>query len=95
MTAMIVGKQRNEANGSPCSPEFLSQFTAYFGTYRVDVERGLIFHFVATSLNGSNASGELVRSFQVEKGMLFLSFTRLRDGVEVTSRLVWNRISPP
>ena len=52
VTAMIVGERRNEATGEPCPPEFLMQFTAYFGTYRVDAVRDEIIHNVTTSLNG-------------------------------------------
>ena len=49
---LIVGEQRNEATGKPSPPEFLMQFTAYFGTYRVDGVRDEIVHNVITSLNG-------------------------------------------
>jgi hypothetical protein len=95
VTAMIVGEQRNEATGKPSPPESLRQFTAYFGTYRVDAERGEIVHNVTTSLNGPQASGELRRHYRMENGRFFLSFSRMRDGVEVVSRLEWKRISPP
>ena len=95
VTAMIVGEQRNEATGKPSPPEFLSQFTAYFGTYRVDAIRGDIVHNVTTSLNGTQASDELRRHYKIENNTLSLSFSRIRESVEVTSRLVWKRISPP
>ena len=93
MSAMIVGEQRNEAAGKPCAPEAQSWFTAYFGTYRIDAGSGEIAHLVATSLNVT-ASGELRRHYKFENDNLLLWFTRLHDGVEVTSRLVWKRISP-
>ncbi|MGD9878684.1 lipocalin-like domain-containing protein [Reyranella sp.] len=91
--AMIVGERRNEAAGKPTPPEFLRQFTAYFGTYRVDGEKGEIVHNVATSLNGPQASGELRRQYRMENGRLFLSFSRMREGVEVVTRVEWKRIS--
>ena len=94
MTGMIVAEQRNKATGKPSSPEFLTQFTAYFGTYRVDALRSEIVHAVTTSLNGQEASGELRRQFRIEDDKLFLSFSRMRDGVQVTIRLEWKRISP-
>ena len=94
VTAMIVGEQRNEATGQPCSPEARPWFTAYFGTYRVDAGRGEITHLVATSLNGTTASGELRRHYKFEHDNLLLWFSQSRDGVEVTNRLVWRRISP-
>lgn len=92
--AMIVGEQRNEAAGEPGPPEFQRQFTAYFGTYRVDGVTGEIVHNVTTSLNGPQASGELRRRYRMENGKLFLSFSRMRDGVDVITRLEWKRISP-
>ena len=94
VTAMIVGEQRNEAAGKASPPQLLMQFTAYFGTYRVDAARAEIVHNVTTSLNGPQASGELRRRYRIENGRLFLSFSRMREGVEVITRLEWNRISP-
>ena len=94
VTAMIVGERRNEATGEPCPPEFLMQFTAYFGTYRVDAVRDEIIHNVTTSLNGQEASGELRRHYRVENGKFLLFFSRVRDGVEIIIRLEWKRIFP-
>ncbi len=94
VTAMSVGEQRNEATGKSCPPEAQSRFTAYFGTYRVHGDTGEIAHLVATSLNGKAASGELRRHYKLEDETLLLWFSRLEDGVEVTHRLVWRRISP-
>jgi hypothetical protein len=91
---MIVCEQRNEANGIPNPLDFQSQFTAYFGTYRVDTQTGEVVHTVTTSLNGYRASGELRRHYNVENDILLLSFAPIRDGEQVTSRLVWRRISP-
>jgi len=71
---MIVGEQRNEATGKECPPEFRSQFTAYFGTYRVDTMTGDIVHNVPTSLNGAQASGERRRHYRTETiGSFYLS----------------------
>ncbi len=94
MVALLMHERRNEAqSGSRAAPETLSQYSAYFGTYRVDSANGVITHQVTGSLNGENASGELRRDFKFEGGMLILGFTTIRDGVPVTRRLVWKRIS--
>ncbi len=61
----------------------------------MDSANGVITHQVTGSLNGENASGELRRDFKFEDGMLILGFTTIRDGVPVTRRLVWRRISSP
>ncbi len=96
MVALLMHERRNEAqSGSRAAPETLSQYSAYFGTYRVDPANGVIAHHVTGSLNGENASGELRRDFKFEDGMLMLGFTTIRDGVPVTRRLVWRRISSP
>lgn len=96
MVALLMHERRNEAqSGSRAAPETLPQYSAYFGTYRVDAANGVITHQVTGSLNGENASGELRRTFSFENGMLILGFTTIRDGVPVTRRLVWKRISSP
>ncbi|MFL5283166.1 MAG: lipocalin-like domain-containing protein [Rhodopila sp.] len=96
MMGIIMHERRSVAQiGSTADPETQSQFSAYFGTYRIDTANGLIVHSVTGSLNGANASGELRRSFKMEDGMLVLGFTVDRDGVPVTRRLVWKRISTP
>jgi hypothetical protein len=96
VVAMLMHERRNEAqNGSRAAPETLSQYSAYFGTYQVDAANGVIIHKVTGSLNGENASGELRRRFSFENDMLILGFTTVRDGVPVTRRLAWKRISSP
>lgn len=92
--AMIVGERRNEAAGNPSPPDAQSLFTAYFGIYHVNLDTSEIVHHVTTSLNGLQSSGELRRSFNIEDDTLHLSFSRTRDGVQVTARLVWKRTSP-
>ena len=96
IVALLMHERRNEArSGSRAAPETLSQYSAYFGTYRVDPANGVITHQVTGSLNGENAAGELRRDFKFEDGMLVLGFTTIRDGVPVTRRLLWRRISSP
>jgi len=92
--ALLMHEARNEAGGQMSTPAAQPQYSAYFGTYRVDAGGGVITHQVAGSLNGANASGELRRSFAFEGDDLILGFTTQRDGVSVVRRLVWRRISP-
>jgi hypothetical protein len=96
VVALLMHERRNEAqSGSRAAPETLSQYSAYFGTYRVDAANGIVIHQVTGSLNGENASGELRRTYSFEDGRLVLGFTTIRDSVPVTRRLVWKRISSP
>lgn len=94
VVALLMHEARNEAGGRTSTPALQPQYSAYFGTYRVDAGHGVITHRVAGSLNGANASGELRRSFAFEGDDLVLSFTTERDGVPVARRLVWRRMSP-
>lgn len=93
VVAMLMHERRNEANGGAADPNTLSSYSAYFGTYRIDLADGIIRHQVTGSLNGQNASGELQRTFAFNDGMLILGFITLNEGIPVTRRLVWERIS--
>ncbi|WP_165982855.1 lipocalin-like domain-containing protein [Dankookia rubra] len=91
VVALLMHEARNEAGGRTSTPDVQPQYSAYFGTYRVDPGHGVITHRVVGSLNGANASGELRRSFAFEGDDLILGFTTERDGVPVVRRLVWRR----
>jgi hypothetical protein len=93
VTGLLMSGRRNEGNGSSCSPEAHSEFTAYFGTYQVDAERGLISHHVEASLSAARASGKLQRTYEIKDGLLILGFRTMRNGAAMTNRLVWKRIS--
>jgi lipocalin-like protein len=90
---MLMHERRNQADSRATDQGALSSYSAYFGTYRVDWTEGMIRHHVDASLNSDTASGELKRSFAFENGMLILGFTTMRDGVPVTRRVQWRRIS--
>ncbi len=64
MMALLMHEARNEAGGQMSTPAAQSQYSAYFGTYRVDTANGVITHQVTGSLQGENASGELRRDFK-------------------------------
>jgi hypothetical protein len=92
--ALLMHERRNLSEpGSTAAPNVQSSYSSYFGTYEIDGTTGIITHRVAGSLN-SDASGELRRTFTFEIGDLVLGFNTVRDGVPVTRRLVWRRLSP-
>ena len=94
MMAVLMHERRNQADNSNGSDsQTADSYSAYFGTYRVDFTRGVVRHQVTGSLNGNNASGELLRTFKFEDGLLVLAFSKWLDGVPVTRRLVWKRLS--
>lgn len=83
---MIVGERRNEAAGNPCPRDAQSLFTAYFGTYHVDLATGEIVHHLTTLLNGLQASGELRRSFRIEDDKLIAALETATCGIENTAK---------
>jgi hypothetical protein len=94
VTALLMHESRNEAGGQSSPAEIQADFSAYFGSYIVDIEGGTIIHRVAGSLSAAHASGEIRRTFELNDGVLNLSFIRPREGVPVTYSLAWTRISP-
>jgi Lipocalin-like domain len=90
--AILMHERRNQADGLKADQTTLSSYSAYFGTYEVDTASGIIRHRVKGSLN-DNASGELQRTFEFQDGFLILGFTVSNEGVPVTRRLLWKRIS--
>jgi hypothetical protein len=93
VTSLLISGRRNEADGRSSPPEAQDEFTAYFGTYQVDIAQGIITHDVSASLNATRASKVLRRSFELSDDNLILGFPTIRNGVPMTNRLVWKRIS--
>ena len=95
VTALVMHELRNEADGRSSPPDTQADFSAYFGSYKVDVARGLVTHKIAGSLSAAHASHELQRNYELRDGVLTLSFTRLRDGLPVAHVLSFKRVSSP
>jgi hypothetical protein len=93
VTSLLISGRRNEANGRSSPPEAQDEFTAYFGTYHVDITQGVITHDVSASLSATRASKVLRRSFELDDDKLILGFATMRNGIPMTNRLVWKRIS--
>lgn len=95
VAALLMHELRNEADGRSSPPDTQAEFSAYFGSYKVDVARGLVTHQVAASLSAAHASRELQRHYELRDGVLTLSFTRPRNGLPVIHVLSWKRVSTP
>ena len=93
VTAFVMHELRNEADGRSSPPDTQAEFSAYFGSYKVDVARGLVTHKIVGSLGAAHASRELQRNYELRDGVLTLSFTRLRDGLPVAHVLSFKRVS--
>ena len=95
VTTLLMHESRNEADGQDSPAELQADYSAYFGSYIVDVEGGIIVHRVAASLSAIHASGDIRRNYELKNGLLSLSFTRPREGAPVVYTLTWKRISAP
>src|SRR5215472_15212318 len=61
MMAIVMSARRNEAAGAVSPGDAQSEFTAYFGTYAIDADRGVVRHHISASLHGARAAQELER----------------------------------
>lgn len=59
VTALLMHERRNEADGRSSPPDMQAEFTAYIGTYMVDVTQQIVTHKVTASLSAARASGDL------------------------------------
>ena len=67
-------------------------YVAYFGTYTVDAERGVVTHHVRGALFPNWSSGDQMRHFRVEGRRLTTTTPRMRlRGEDVENVLVWER----
>jgi hypothetical protein len=92
VVAILMHERRNQADGCAADPTAPSSYSAYFGTYQIDLANGVIRHWVKGSLNGY-ASGELRRTFAFQDSFLILGFTVPNDGVPARRCLMWKRMS--
>ena len=92
VTVLLMHESRNEASGQGSPAEIQTDYSAYFGSYIVDVDAGIIIHRVAASLSAAHASGEIRRNYELKDGLLKLTFTRARDGIPVIHTLAWKQI---
>ena len=67
VAGLLISGRRNEADGRSSPPEAQDEFSAYFGTYHVDVAQGVITHDVSASLSATRASKVLRRRFRTER----------------------------
>lgn len=73
-----------------------SGYIAYCGIYEVDEEKATVTHVPTVSLLPNLIGGRQCRSIELEGNRLVLraSGAPVADGIYVTSRLEWSRISP-
>jgi len=93
--AMLVEECRDVAQvrGTPDTAQTVLGYDAYFGTYRVDAEQGIVTHHLDSALFPGDIGKDIKRRFSVSGDTLTITFdTSLRDGTPVTRTLVWSRM---
>ena len=69
-------------------------YDAYFGTYAVDEQTGIVAHTLIGSITASNIGKTFMRSLRINGDTLMLQLeTTAPDGEPITRTLVWKRIS--
>jgi hypothetical protein len=68
-------------------------YDAYFGTYTVDAERGIVTHHLESALFPGDVGKSITRHFVLDGDTLTIKFTTtLGDGTAVTRTLLWSRL---
>jgi len=69
-------------------------FTAYFGTYETDEEKGTVTHHVKGSLLPNLVGSDQIRFYEFSGDRLTLKTPPIQvGGITVTSLLIWERIA--
>jgi len=83
---------RKSGNDAETRAAFES-YQAYYGTYRVDEQEGVVIHTVTQALLPNWVSGEQRRQYQFNNGRLILRTTpMLVGGKRISGTLTWERI---
>jgi hypothetical protein len=68
-------------------------YDAYFGTYKVDIKRGIVIHHLESALFPEDVGKDIPRHFSLEGDKLTIDFnTTTSDGTQVKRTLVWSRL---
>jgi len=69
-------------------------YVAYFGTYKIDEEKGTVTHHVKGSMFPNFVGLDMVRFFEFSGNRLTLRAPPIQaGGIAVTSLLIWERIA--
>ena len=89
----FASDDRNAASDSEIRAAFLSS-VAYYGTYSVDEDQGVVTHHVEGSLLPNWVGGDQHRGFKIVGDRLTLSPPpREVDGQQQVASLVWERVA--
>ena len=82
-----------EVRGTNDTAQTILGYDAYFGTYTVDEEQGIVTHHLESALFPGDIGKSIIRHFTIAGDVLTIKFTTtLGDGTPVTRTLVWSRL---
>jgi hypothetical protein len=95
-TVAMLGEECQAAaqtKGTPDSAQTILGYDAYFGTYRINEQRGIVTHHLEAALFPGDIGKDIDRHFTISGDQLTISFnTTTREGVKVTRTLIWQRM---
>jgi hypothetical protein len=95
-TVAMIGEECQTAattKGTPDTAQTILGYDAYFGTYRINEQEGVVTHHLEAALFPGDIGKDIERHFTVSGDRLTINFnTTTRDGVKVTRTLIWERM---
>lgn len=95
-TVAIIGEECQTAattKGTPDNSQTILGYDAYFGTYKIDEQAGIVTHHLEAALFPEDIGKDIGRHFTISGDKLTISFNTItRDGVKVTRTVIWERM---
>ena len=95
-TVAMLGEECQTAattKGTPDTAQTILGYDAYFGTYKIDEQAGIVTHHLEAALFPGDIGKDIERHFTIAGDRLSISFsTTTREGVKVTRTLIWEKI---
>lgn len=95
-TVAMVGEECQAAattKGTSDTAQTILGYDAYFGTYKIDEEAGVVTHHLEAALWPGDVGKNIDRHFTISGDQLTITFdTTTREGVKVTRTLIWERM---
>jgi hypothetical protein len=86
-------REATQINGTTDTAQTVLGYDAYFGTYTVDEEKGIVTHHLESALFPGDIGKNIKRAFTISADRLTIRFsTTTNEGIPVTRTLVWTRM---
>lgn len=86
-------REAEQVKGTNDTAQTILGYDAYFGTYTVDVNAGVVTHHLDSALFPGDIGKDIKREFTISGNTLTIKFhTTLHDGTPVVRKLVWARM---